>query len=139
MLDRASDMFALAASASTSRMTERNLTAWISRNLASGRNGPGEVDEIFSENALAVAPFAPPLPAPTKSELLALTDKILEEYAPLPKKTEEPKDMISLQAVVACAAVQTAWLLLRHVATARLKPSPNDLEPKRGWSWKLIR
>ena len=139
VLDRASDMFALAASASTSRMTERNLTAWIARNLAPGRNGPGEVDEVFSENALAVAPFARPLAAPTKSELLALTDKILEEYAPLPSKGDEPKDVISMQAVAACAAVQTAWLLLRHVAIARTKKLPTDQDQQRGWSWKTAR
>jgi hypothetical protein len=61
-------------------------------------------------------PAPPPL---SRAALLAMTDKILQENRPLPNETGSSARAMTIRAVIACAAVQTAWLALRHFATGR--------------------
>jgi hypothetical protein len=63
-------------------------------------------------------------PAPTRAELLAVTDKILQEYAAASEPARASVGAITLRAVVACAAAQTFWLTLRRLAVSRGDQTP---------------
>jgi hypothetical protein len=75
-------------------------------------------------------------PAPTRAQLLAMTDRILQESSQKVDEAESSAGVFSFHTVIVCAAVQSVWLGLRQLATRRVQETRSDGGEPYTWSWK---
>jgi hypothetical protein len=74
--------------------------------------------------------------APSRAELHALTQKILAEAAPAADAEPDPRIGFSIRALLACAAAESTWLVLRNLATTRAPLPADDEDGHRVEIWK---
>jgi hypothetical protein len=94
----------------------------------SGTNLP--IEERFVEDSRIPRGPTGTKPVPSRAELLALTDKILEDYSAKPEPAWEFSDLLSIRTMVAGATAPAVWFALRHLANKRARKSSNDKQER---------
>jgi hypothetical protein len=98
-----------------------------------GLRAPAETRHSLS---LEPSRTVPSKPAPTRAELLALTERILADNAPAAEQEPDLKIGFSFRALLAFAAAEATWLTLRYLSTNRGPLPADDEEEHRVGIWK---
>ncbi len=102
---------------------------------------PTTGSDLSNEEPMGDAPPLPPKRTepkapPSREELLALTDKILVDYAAPQEPAWEFSDLLLIRALLAGSAAPAVWFALRHLASQRATRLSNEQQRRFEWSRK---